>query len=162
MDIDVLVDGEGIPEIEIIQIDEDAPLARAVEVIAERAGENASTYLVFVENEDEPCDTSQPVPPHHRRRVHHIHRHHRIDVGVGYSGEQVTRAFSPSSTVRRVLDWAIGPEGLNIDPSFAAEMRLALPGSQSPLPDSAHIGCFAKGPGHALELTLLRGVIPNG
>lgn len=162
MQIDVLMDGEGIPEIEVIQISEDAPLAQAVEAIAERMGWESSMYLVFVENEDEPCDTSQPVPAHHRRCVHHVHRHHRVEVEVDYLGGETKRAFSPSTTVRRVLDWAIGPDGFKIDPAFAAEMLLALPGSQDPLPNSAHIGCFAKGPENKLGLTLLRGVIPNG
>ncbi len=162
MQIDVLVDGEGLPEIEVIQISEDAPLAQAVEAIAERMGGEPSAYLVFVENEDEPCDTSLPVPAHQRRRVHHVHHHRRIDVKVGYAGEEAKRAFSPSTTIRRVLDWAIGPDGFKIDPAFAAEMRLALPGAQDPLPNSAHIGCFAKEHGNELELALLRGVIPNG
>ncbi|WP_406867710.1 hypothetical protein [Paraburkholderia fungorum] len=162
MVIEILVDGEGFTDVELIEIEDDAPMLRIVEFVAARKGEDAALFALFVEDMDEPCDPTQPVPHHHRKHVHHVHRHKRIEVTVDYGGETIERTYPPSATVKSVLKWAIGPEGFKIEPSYAAEMQLGLPGSTTPLPDMAHIGRFVQGHEHKLVLTLMRGVIPNG
>lgn len=162
MVMEILVDGEGFTDVELIEIEEDAPALRIAEIVAERNGVDATQFHVFVEDIEEPCDPTQPVPHHHRKRVHHVHRHAHIEVTVDYGGDTIERAYPPSATVKSVLKWAIGPDGFKIEPSYAAEMQLGLPGSPAPLPDMAHIGRFVKGHEHKLVLTLMRGVIPNG
>lgn len=162
MAMEILVDGEGFADVELIEIEEDAPMLRIVEIVAGRKGEDAALFTLFLEGMEEPCDPTQPVPHHQRKHVHHVHRHKRIAVAVEYGGDTIERAYPPSATVKSVLKWAIGPEGFKIEPSYAAEMQLGLPGSPAPLPDMAHIGRFVIGHEHKLVLTLMRGVIPNG
>jgi hypothetical protein len=162
MAMEILVDGEGFADVEFVEIEEDAPMLRILEIVAARKGRDAALLALFVEDMEEPCDPVQPVPHHHRKRVHHVHRHKRIAVTVDYGGDTIEHVYPPSATVMSVLKWAVGPDGFNIDPSFAAEMQLALVGSLTELPDSAHIGRYVHGHEHKLELTLIRGVIPNG
>lgn len=162
MVMEILVDGEGFTDVEIIEVEENAPMLRIVEIVAARTGEDPALLTLFIENVDEPCDLGQPVPAHHRKHVHHVHRHKRIEVTVDYAGSSIEQVSPPSTTVKSILDWAIGAEGFRIDPSYAAEMQLGLPGSKTPLPDMAHIGRFVHGHEHKLVLALMRGVIPNG
>lgn len=162
MVMELLVDGEGFADVELIEMEEDAPVLRIVEIVAKRKGEDVALFSVFVENLEEPCDPSKPVPHQHRKHVHHVHRHKRIEVSVDYGGETLMRTYPPSATVGSILKWAVGSEGFKIDPTFAPEMQLALVGSLVELPDAAHIGRYVQGHEHELELTLIRGVIPNG
>jgi hypothetical protein len=66
------------------------------------------------------------------------------------------RAFSPAKTVFKVLQWAVGKQAYNLDPTSAARANLILPGAETPLPRDSAIGSFTK-PGECilvLDLTL--------
>ena len=72
---------------------------------------------------------------------------------VFYNGRQVSRAFGPGSTIERVLAWAVGTDGFNIDPTTAHDLVLRLPGQPEDLDPSTHVGTLAPNGGElALDL----------
>jgi DNA-directed RNA polymerase subunit K/omega len=84
------------------------------------------------------------------------HRARQIEVEVRYEHREKKRAFAPAKTVFRVLQWAVGKHGFDLDATAAARANLILPGADTPLPRDAVIGSFTK-PGErklVLDLTL--------
>ena len=53
---------------------------------------------------------------------------------VRYEHKTEERTFSPAKTVFKVLQWAVGKQGFNLDPMSAAKANLILPGAEQPLP----------------------------
>lgn len=163
MSIEILVEGEGLADVEILLIAGGASALEVVRGVAQKGAFPHAEAALFIEDGDEPLDlASTVVDDSFLGRVHHVHRVRRISVTVAYKERQIERRFSPATRVQRVLDWAVGEEGFNIDPSIAPEMELALQGSEKALPKSAHIGRFIHHPQHELKLDLIRGVVPNG
>ncbi len=83
----------------------------------------------------------------------------QIAVTVHYQQHSAQQAFRPNTTIEDVLDWAIGPFG--IDPGIAGEFELARHGVTEELPASDNLGRIATG-AKTLELDLVRGDIANG
>ncbi|ANK95502.1 MULTISPECIES: hypothetical protein [Rhizobium] len=85
-----------------------------------------------------------------------VHRCRHIAVTIRYGGETHEREFSPAATVLRILHWAVGKHGFNLDDNAAAKANLIVQGSDQPLPKDVMIGRFAAHPGCgvALDLTL--------
>jgi hypothetical protein len=161
--LEILVEGEGLADVEILLIAEGASAQEVVSGVAAKGAFADAEAVLFVEDGDEPLDLATTVVDEaFRGRVHHVHRLRRVTAVVSYKEQQIERQFSPSTRVQRVLDWAVGRGGFNIDPSIAPEMELALQGTEKALPKSAHIGRFAHHPHHELKLDLIRGVVPNG
>lgn len=163
MSVNVLIEAEGLPEVQVVSFAEGTPARAVLERVATLSGRSSETALLFVEDEDSPVDIeSSRVDETWSRVVHHVHRTGRIAVLVHYNGAQREHPFSPSTRVQRVLDWAVGPSGFALDPVIAPEMDLALHGQTDPLPRDAHIGRYVEHPHTALELDLIRGVVANG
>jgi hypothetical protein len=161
--VEVLVEGEGLADVEILLIAGGASAQEVVRGVARKGAFPDAEAALFVEDSDEPLDLATTVvDDSFLGRVHHVHRVRRVTVAICYKEREIERRFSPSTRVQRVLDWAVGHEGFNIDPSIAPEMELALQGTEKPLPKSAHIGRFVHHPHHELKLDLIRGVVPNG
>ncbi|MER9829776.1 hypothetical protein NKJ51_15570 [Mesorhizobium sp. M0134] len=85
-----------------------------------------------------------------------VHRCRHIAVEIRYDGDTKKHKFSPAATVLRILHWATGKQGFNLDANAAAKANLILPGADQPLPKDAMIGRYA---GHAdcavtVDLTL--------
>jgi hypothetical protein len=72
---------------------------------------------------------------------HHVHRGRcrRIDVHVRFNGTK-SRDFNPAASIRRVFDWATGPEAFNLTPDQKAEHVLALPGADHFLDWDVRVG----------------------
>ncbi len=51
--------------------------------------------------------------------------------------------FTPSTTVQKALDWAVGPDGFNLPASERTTYGLFVPGSQAPLDSAEHIAVVA-------------------
>jgi hypothetical protein len=163
MEIGVLVEGEGLLEIETIRLSKGVPAERLIAAVAAKGGFPAGEAVLFVEDEDEPLDFAAVVIDEHMgERIHHVHRARHVEVTVFYQGREKNKSFRPSARVQRVLDWAVGRDGFNIDPAIAPEMELALHGQTVALPKSAHIGRFVHHPHHSVAFDLIRGVVPNG
>jgi hypothetical protein len=163
MDIEIMAEGEGLAEVEEIRIPEGSPARVIVAAIAAKGGYATEDALLFVEDCDEPLDLAIILSHDEReRKVHHVHRALKIEVAVYYQSRHVTRHFPPSARVQRVLDWAVGRDGFNIDPVIAPEMELAFQSTGTALPKNAHIGRYVRHPHHKLALDLIRGIVPNG
>lgn len=163
MTLEVFVEGEGLTEVELIELPDNASRRSIVEFVAKKSGFAPAEGFLFPEDEDEPLDLATPlVEADLHGRIHHVHRLRTIEVTVFYGGREIERAFSPATRVGRVLEWAVGPRGFKIDPAIAPEMELALHGQTEALPKKAHIGRFVRPPHKKLKLDLIRGVIPNG
>ncbi len=163
MEIDVLVEGEGLADVETVRLPHGAQVRELIAVVARKGGYPAEEALLFVEDGDEPLDLAVLVVDERMgERIHHVHRARQIEVTVFYMAGQKSKTFRPATRVQQVLDWAVGPNGFKIDPSIAPEMELAIHGQTTPLPKNAHIGRFVHHPEHKLALDLIRGVVPNG
>jgi hypothetical protein len=162
MEIEILVEGEGLVDVESIRVPAGTAAREIVAIVAGKGGFAVEEALLFAEDGDEPVDLTVIIDERFVGKVHHVHRARRVEVVVFYKEKDHERQFSPSARVQRVLDWAVGPEGFKIDPAIAPEMELALHDQTKALPKSAHIGRFVHHGVHRLELDLIRGVVPNG
>jgi hypothetical protein len=86
----------------------------------------------------------------------HAHRCRKVTVKVHFNHETKEHEVAPSSTVYRVLLWAVSKRGFDLDDTAKAKANLILPGADEPLPKDAVIGSLVK---HSecrltLELTL--------
>lgn len=163
MEIEIIVEGEGLADVEIVRLPHGAAGRELLEIAAAKGGFPSEEACLFVEDEDAPLDVSLIVISEGMsERTHHVHRVRQIEVTVYYMNKQETRAFAPSARVQRVLDWALTSDIFKIDPAIKPEMELALHGKTTPLPKDAHIGRFVRHPEHRLALDLIRGVVPNG
>jgi hypothetical protein len=162
VEVEIIVEGEGLAEVEIIRIEEGSAGREIVAAVAVRGGFPAEEGFLFLEDSEEPLDVEVIVGEENTGRVHHVHRVRHIEVSVFYQDRRIEKRFSPATRVQRVLDWAVGPRGFNIDKAIAPEMELALHGSNITVPKDAHIGRFLRHPEHCLSFDLIRGVVPNG
>lgn len=163
MEIEVILEGEGLSDVEVIRIPEGSLAREIVVAVATKSGFPAEEAVLFVEDAEEPLDLAVVVAPEKiSGKIHHVHRVRKIEVEVFYQAQHKEKKFPPSARVQRVLDWAVGKDGFNIDPAIAPEMELALHGQTKPLPKNAHIGRYIRHPQCKLEFDLIRGVVPNG
>jgi hypothetical protein len=164
MNIELLVAGEGLADVEVILLPLGSSARELVSAVAMKAGFSADEALLFLEDADEPVDIAVAVIDEaHAGRIHHVHRLRQVEVKVFYKDQHIERRFRPAARVQRVLDWAVGPEGFKgIDPVIVPELELALHGTTKALPKNAHIGRYVRHHQPHLELDLVRGVIPNG
>jgi hypothetical protein len=162
-EIEVMVEGEGLAEVDIIRIPAGSVTGAIVAAVAVRGGFPVDGAALFIEDCEDSVDlTIVVVEEDVAGKVHHVHRAHKIEVGVFYQGRKLTRRFAPSVRVQRVLDWAVGTDGFRIDPPIAPEMELALHGQTTALPKNAHIGRYIRHPHCELDFDLIRGIVPNG
>ena len=160
--IEIMAEGEGLAEIEIIRLPEGSIAREIVAAVAVRSGFQAEEAFLFLEDCEEPLNLALIIESSMVNKVHHVHRVRKIEVGVFYQGRRIQEHFAPSARVQRVLDWAIGSKGFKIDPTIAPEMELALHGQTTALPKNAHIGRYVRHPHHELVFDLIRGIVPNG
>ncbi len=161
-EIEILVEGEGLADIEIIRLPRGSAARAILAAIGVKSGFPAEQAFLFVEDGEDPVDMAVLVENMAMERVHHVHRARKIEVRVFYQGRRIDNRFSPSTRIQRVLDWAVGPKGFNIDPTIAPEMELSLLDQKTAVPKNAHIGRYVPHPHCELDLDLIRGVVPNG
>lgn len=163
MHIEIMVEGEGLAEVEAIRIPEGSTAREIVAAVAVKGGYPTEEAILYVEDCEEPVDLTIVVTEEVvSGKVHHVHRARKIEVAVFYQGRQIEKQFAPSTRIQRVLDWAVSSEGFKIDPAVAPEMELALHGQTTALPKNAHIGRYIRHPHHELAFDLIRGIVPNG
>lgn len=163
MSTEIIVDGEGLADVEVVIVPQGGTRREIVLAIVGKTGIAAEETLLFLEDTEEPLELDVVIDKdQNASNVHHVHRVRQVEVSVHYQGKTKMKAFSPSTRVHVVLEWAIGPKGFDIDPAIAPEMELALHGETKELPKQAHIGRYVRHPENKLVLDLIRGVIPNG
>jgi hypothetical protein len=90
------------------------------------------------------------------------HRCRKVVVKVHFEHRTEEHEFAPAATVYRVLLWAIGKKGFNLDDTAKAKANLILPGKDEPLPKDALIGSFVKHGDCCLTLELTLKDFTNG
>jgi hypothetical protein len=97
--------------------------------------------LIFERDKDEPL-----VEIIKGRRALRLvtHKHRQITVRVQYEHRTKEETVAPSKTVFKVLLWAVGKKGFDLDAMQAAKANLILPGAETPLPRDSAIGAFTQ------------------
>lgn len=115
--------------------------------------------LIFELDGDEPL-----ISPIIGRKVLQlvVHKARKITVQVRYEHRTEAREFGPAKTVFKVLQFAVGKKGFDLDPTVAAKANLILPGAETPLPREASIGSFVKKGERTLVLDLTLKDFTNG
>lgn len=115
--------------------------------------------LIFERDGDEPLTLHRKG----RKALRLVaHRHRQITVKVRYEHKTEERTFSPAKTVFKVLQWAVGKQAFNLDPTSAARADLILPGAETPLPRDSAIGSFTQQGECVLVLDLTLRDFTNG
>lgn len=142
--IDLFYQGEGIADIEHLEIDLDSTFADIKACLVEKHG-CAEDALLFLEDEDEPLNDAEKVKDHAGGKglKLHLHRCRQIAVSVTYNGETVDRKFAPGATVARVKRWAAESK-FGMTEEEAGEHVLQIAGTHERPAPGTHIGTLAK------------------
>jgi hypothetical protein len=149
----------------LIKVSEESTVTEVLEIIVAAGGHGGKVeeeILVFTEDCDEPIEHHRKLSECEIRHRHHIHCHRcrKVEVSVFYNAEH-RKAFSPGTTVKRVLEWAV--KAFKLSPTDAADKILVLKGNPSEeLPTDAHIGSFAAPHHCSVELCLTAPVEVQG
>jgi hypothetical protein len=144
--IDVFYQGEGITEIEHLEVDPDHTFSQIKAILIEKHGLEADV-LIFLEDRDDSLEECLLVREHVGPTGIKIHAHrcHHIEVTVTFNGEPLTHRFGPSATVHRVKRWA-AEKKLGMSEEEASEHVLQLTGTQERPTPGTHLGALAKCP----------------
>lgn len=146
---------ENRPEVKTAEIDKDD--LDAILTIARAMAEFEHAH-VFERDSDEPLSEIGG-----RRAITLlVHRCRHITAEIHYDGETRKHDFSPAVTVLRVLHWAVGKHGFNLDDNAAAKANLILRGSEEPLPKDTMIGRYTEHTDCAITLDLTLKDFTNG
>lgn len=149
--IDIFVQGEGIPEITLLQLSEHGKVRDILAVAQESglslAGDEHSLLLLLENTEDVLAFDLLLEEAHigHRSRVH-VHRCRRLEVMVNFNGAQRMHAFSSATTIEQVQRWVVGKDGFNLPALDATEHLLQLCSSSDRPDDDTHIGALVQFP----------------
>lgn len=144
--IDVFYQGDGIREIEHIEISADENFAALRKVLAEKHG-LAPDVLLFLEDGEEPVSEVLIVREHAGPagvKVH-VHRCRHVEVTVTFNGETVHHRFGPGTTVARVKRWA-AEKKFGMSEEEATEHVLQIAGTQERPAPGTHLGTLATCP----------------
>ena len=140
--------GEGQPSPVTIQVAEES-VVRDVIVAAQQAGflprdANLMEILVFEVEDDEPMPHDKAIKhPEKKRHRFHFHRCRTIEVTVMFNLLKHSRAFPPSTSVLKVLQWALREFHLSGTDAENKELRIGGPTGQAML-EGAPIGSYTK------------------
>jgi hypothetical protein len=110
--------------------------------------------LEDIDDELRPTDRLDIARIGHRSRVH-FHRCRRIEVTVHFNGGEKQRTFSPSATIAKVTEWAVGKHGFNLTPTDAVEHVLQIGGSPSRPDEDVHLGTLTSFPNCVVSFDLV-------
>lgn len=154
---EVLLQGESIPDIQVVKLDRDKRVKDViVAAAAHRSQECDGKFNLFVEDGDEPLSPDDALPETddgHPVRLH-VHRCRRVEVSVTFNGVTKEHRFGPGTTVAAVKKWA-AIAAFGMDPADAAEHVLQIGGTADrPEPDT-HIGALVTCPDCHVQFDLV-------
>lgn len=158
--IEIFVQGEGIPEITVVRVPGDGTvrdILEAVKAEGVRVGGEGQTPAVLIEDAGEALalDASlEAVGIRQRSRVH-VHRCVQVAVTVNFGGRSIADKFAASTTIARVKRWATGKHGFNLSEIDEAEHALQLVNSGTRPDEDVHIGALVACPACALTFDLV-------
>jgi hypothetical protein len=160
--IDFFYQGEGITEIEHLEVGPDHSFSAIKAILIEKHGLSAD-LLIFLEDCDEPLDeiivVSEHVGPAGIKA--HLHRCREVETTITFNGEHVHHRFAPSKTVARVKHWA-AVHKFGMSEEEAAEHVLQITGTHIRPSPGTHIGSLAVCPKCSLAFDLVPDQRVNG
>ena len=148
--IELFIQGEGIPKIILVKFGLKDTVADIVKVAREHglSAPEDSEICILVENTDITLELDIQVDvagltP--RSRVH-IHRCKSVEVTINYNQDQKKGFFPPSATVDWVKEWAVAKDQYGLSPVDAAEHVLKLCNTGDVPDGEVHIGALVKYP----------------
>lgn len=141
-DIEIFLQGVGIPQVSIIMVPEDGTV-RDIVGAAKTQGlrvDGVGDLLVFLEDHDEPLalDARLDTADIRAYRRVHVHTCRKVEVTVNYDKDQKSRPFSPARTVGAVEEWA--EHEFKLEDADAVEFALQLYGTSERPTENTHIG----------------------
>lgn len=140
--IDLFYQGEGVGEVEHLELEPDATFAVLKARLVEKH-QIPVDALLFIEDEDEPIDACVLLKDRATTKglKVHFHRCRHVEVTVTFNGETVNRRFPPSATVARVKRWA-AEKKFGMSDEEAGEHVLQIAGTHDRPAPGTHIGAL--------------------
>ena len=154
---EVLLQGECIPDIQLIEVGVDEMVKDLLEVAAKfRAKKIEGNFFVFLEGSAEPIADGEKLPESKDRQPIplHVHRCHRILVTVTFNGVSKGHEFAPGMTVADVKKFASVRE-FGMKPADAAEHVLQFAGSAERPEPETHVGALVSCPDCRISFDLV-------
>lgn len=146
---------EGSTAATVLQV---PPNLEAIAAAARAHVPGAETLHLFEKDSDEELASVQG-----RRAIAIVaHRCKQLAVKVDFNGGSKTEHFPPSATVGKVLRWATGKRGFDLDDDARAKANLIVRGTEHPLPKEAPIGRYVMAGTCNVELDLTLKDFTNG
>ena len=160
--IDVFYQGEGLREIEHIELDPDLTLQAIKGLLIEKHN-LPNDVLIFIEDFDEPADELAGITKHANSACVklHVHRCRHIEVAVTFNGQTVHHRFGPGTTVARVKRWA-AEDKFKMTREEASEHVLQISGTHDRPAPGTHLGTLASCPNCHVAFDLLPDHRVNG
>ena len=155
--IQVLLQGECIPDIQVVALGVDDTVKDLLEAAAKcRAEAIEGEFLVFVEGSEEPIADGDKLPENKDRQPVplHVHRCRRVLVTVTFNGLSKGHEFSPATTVADVEKFAAIRE-FGMKPADAAEHVLQFSGSAERPEPEMHVGALVSCPDCRISFDLV-------
>ena len=155
--IDVYYQGEGLKDIQHVEVNADLEFAALKEVLIKKHGLDPGS-LLFIENEDEPVDECSQISDRAGKCgiKAHVHRCRQIEVCVKFNGKNVEHSFGPGTTIARVKHWA-AEKKFDMNPQEAGEHVLQLAGSHDRPAGGTHLGVLV----HCQKCQLAFDLVPD-
>ena len=154
---EVLVQGECIPDIQLVELAVDGTIKDLLEVAAKCRGVAIEgEFFVFLEGSAEPIGDGGKLPESKDRQPVpiHVHRCRRILVTVSFNGVSKGHEFAPGTTVADVKKFAAIRE-FGMKPADAAEHVLQFPGSAERPESDTHVGALVNCPDCRISFDLV-------
>ena len=107
---------EGKRDLLEVRVASDITVSGFAKLVADTVHANGS-FSVFLENGNKPLDDELLLLPQLPSgfTVLHVGRNDEIKVTFHFNGRDVVKAFKPSSTIRSLTVWVVGPDGFNLE-----------------------------------------------
>jgi hypothetical protein len=145
--LEIYIHRSGRERIKLREVDGSIRVAEAVEL--------ADGEAIWLEEAEEPLLADGTVAELVGERGHvHVSRCRRVEVSVTFNGPTKSHHFAPGATIRRVLDWATGPDAFPMSEADRVEHALQLCNTTDQPDPSDHVGSFvtAEGCGVCFDL----------
>ena len=145
--IDILLQGEAIPDIQVINLPQSSALALILAEAAKLRGaiDGDGEFLIFVQDEDTPLKPDRPLPSTKPGvpLCLHVHRCLKVKVEVTFNGKTKEVVLAPSRTVGATKTLA-AIKLFGMDRHDAGEHVLQIAGTDNRPDADIHIGSLAK------------------
>lgn len=160
--IDIFYQGEGIRDIEHIEVSTDHTVAAIREILIRKHGCQPDT-LIFLEDQETPVEehiTIKELCGPAGAKLH-LHRCRHVEVAVTFAGETVQHRFAPGATVARIKHWAAVTK-FKMSEEDAGEHMLQIAGTQDRPAPGTHVGRLTSCPDCRVRFDLVPDQRVNG